>query len=66
VRSLVPYTRAKPKPVTGRTIGQGAATTAAPAQFSVLLSTGTTSILLLGRFRAHLLFGRDPRLTPLV
>jgi hypothetical protein len=53
----VPYTRANPKPVTGQTIPQGeATTTAAPARFSVLLFTGTTSILLLGRFRAHLLF----------
>jgi hypothetical protein len=42
--------------VTGRTIPQGAATMAAPARFSVLLSTGTTSILLLGRFPVHLVF----------
>jgi hypothetical protein len=42
--------------VTRQTIPQGAATTTAPARFSVLLFTGTTSILLLGRFRAHLVF----------
>src|ERR671910_3150347 len=55
VRS-VPYTRANPRPVTERTIPQGAAATAAPARFSVLLSTGTTSILLYVRLRVHLFF----------
>lgn len=52
----MPYTRANPKPVTERTIPQGAATTACPARFSVLLSTGTTSILLHIRLRVHLFF----------
>jgi hypothetical protein len=52
--------------VTGQTIPQGAATTTAPARFSVLLSTGTTSILLLGRFRRICFSWRDPRLSPIM